>query len=115
MDLTCISARLSFRYADSYSHLDCWERLGLLRLTPAKQTRLPGMDLSDGGSYVRFARLPAGLSAKQRKQWARAIEDSLSYSNCRHEWDCCGCATTRARVTLSGRTALVRQHVSFNY
>jgi hypothetical protein len=78
------------------------------------QTREP-RDFDDGGEYVRFGRIPAGASAKDRSDIIKAAQDTFSHWGCHHEHDCCGCRLVRASASLDGRTLRVHTRVAFNY
>jgi hypothetical protein len=119
MDRIYPNIRLTHRYVGTCAHLDQWgEAMVSLKATPAKLTARPGpdADMSEGASFTRHIRLPAGLSPKQKKRLIRGLEDSMSRWNCHHEWDCCGCASWTTRVTvLNARDLLVRTSYSYNY
>ena len=106
--------RKSFKYADGWRHLDNDEYLGTIRVTPAVVIRepAPNADMSEGPTYVQYARLPAGIDVASAKQ---AIRDTMGGSNCRHEYDCCGCSSRSVRVTNVGRKLRIITNVSFNY
>lgn len=103
--------RETFRYSSGWSHLDDWQFLCTVRLTPMQQVREGnGYDL--GGVYLSYARVPRG---KDWRQIARALEQTLEGSRCRHEYDCCGCASRRVTVRLiAPRRLQVRMSVSYN-
>lgn len=111
METVFLSNRLSHRYIDSYSHLDAWKDVGIARLTPPKRVR-EASDFDDGGAFVRNVTLPRGQDVKRS---LKALE-SLYMSNCRHEWDCCGCAIYQTDVIRTGkRTAIMKVDVGYNY
>lgn len=116
MNTIYASPRLTRRYRDGWSYLDKFGRSTIVRLTPFRETD-PGdpFEHSDGGTRVAFARLPARLTRKQRLWIARAVRDSISGSGCRHEYDCCGCATDRAYTDVKGRQLRVTLSTTFNY
>ena len=105
-------ARITHGYADGWRHLDQDRFVGTVRMTPAVQCEEPdGHD--DGGSYVQYARAPSGVSLDLLKQ---ALRDTMGGSNCRHEHDCCGCASRYVSVKHVGsRRLVIRTRVSFNY
>ena len=108
--------RLTHKYVDSYRHLDRHVTIGGVTLTPRVQVE-PATDFDEGGRYVQYARLPAGLSPKQRKEWREVLAENLSKWGCSHEYDCCGCMLVHARAypTKDARRVLVRVAVSYNY
>lgn len=122
MDMIYPSIRLTHRYVGSWKHLDRWaDQLPGVKMTPARETQPPGGPegdrFEDGGTYVRYATLPAGLTRKQRADYRQALADSMTSEGCSHEYDCCGCAShyTRAFPTRDPRRVLLRTHVSYNY
>lgn len=112
MDLVIIRLRKTHRYVDEYRHMDRHEFIGRVKLTPARMVRAPeGFD--DGGTYVRYCRLPRDMDKAQVKQ---ALTDTFSHWGCSHEHDCCGCSLTRASVKpINGRTLKLTIDVSYNY
>jgi len=105
-------ARITHGYADGWRHLDKDEFVGTVKMTPAVQTEAP-KDYDDGGAYVQYARAPSGVNLDLLKQ---ALRDTMGGSNCRHEHDCCGCASRYVSVKHVGsRRLVIRTRVSFNY
>lgn len=112
MELIQLYVRQSFRFRDGWASKDDWEWVGSLKVTPAKQVR-EGNGYDDGGTYVRYARLPAGYSAEHI---AQSVRDTMSSSRCRHEHDCCGCASYRTSTKLiRPRLLQIQTSVSYNY
>jgi hypothetical protein len=110
METLHLYERKSHHYRDGWSGLDRHDFVATVKVTPPKMVREPeGYD--DGGVYIMHARAPRGTPNLKR-----ALQDSLSNSGCKHEYDCCGCAATYARVTkVSARDYIVRSTVSYNY
>lgn len=112
MQLIHLSQRLSRSYSPGWDHLDQWSPVGQIRVTPGRLVR-QGNGFDDGGTYVRYARLRPG------QDWrlvARAVGDTLSTGRCRHEYDCCGCASTDTTARLiRPRLLQIRTNVSYNY
>jgi hypothetical protein len=104
--------RLTHTYADGYNHLDDHAFVSEVKLTPPKKVR-EALDYDDGGTFVQYMRVPRGVATAAVKQ---ALRDTLSGSNCRHEHDCCGCASRHVQVKqLAARRLLVRTTISYNY
>jgi len=104
--------RTSHSYVDGWRHLDNDEFVATVKLTPAKQIA-DGKSFDEGGTWVQYARAPAGVSIPKLIQ---ALRDTMGGSNCRHEHDCCGCASSSVRIQhLGSRRLMVRTQVSFNY
>lgn len=100
------------RYAPGWRHLDSSRSVGEVALTPRKTVHA-GNGYDEGPTYIQHARLPRGMN---RVTAARGLVDTISGSGCRHEHDCCGCASTSVSVRpLSKRDLLVRSRVSYNY
>lgn len=111
MDTINLYVRKTSKYADGWSHLDEQQYVGTVMVTPYKQVR-EGNDYDDGGTYIRHARLAA------RADWkllTKALKDTMGGSNCRHEYDCCGCARHSVKVERHGRTAVIFTSISYNY
>lgn len=112
MEAVNLFARTTNKYRDGYSYLDNFNYFATVKLTPAKMVREP-RDYDDGGTFVQYLRVPAGMDTKQLD---RALYDTMGGSNCRHEYDCCGCASRRIFTKMiSPRKMMVRTSVSYNY
>ncbi len=111
MQAVHLNVRTSNTYADGWRHLDSDEYVGTVKLTPRRLVA-EGDGHDEGGTYLQHARIPAGMPVDLFKQ---AVRDTLSGSNCRHEYDCCGCASYHVSVQNRGRQAVIRTRVSYNY
>jgi hypothetical protein len=101
--------RLTHKYALGWDYLDEYATLGTATMTAPKLVSDAGID-----GHTRTARVtaPATLGSLNI---ARAIADTLTTSGCRHEYDCCGCATTTTQVTrLSRRQYGVKLFTYYN-
>lgn len=107
-----LSTRLTHRYVGTHSHLDSWEYLGTLRVTPPRVVEA-GNDYDAGDTVVRYARIRRSDDFRLLK---RAIESTLSRHGCSHEYDCCGCASYTTQVTrIRPRLLLIRTRTGYNY
>jgi len=107
--------RKTWKYRDGWAGQDDWTFIQTVRLTPAVQVREP-RDYDDGGSWVQYARLPAGTSRKRKAEIIRAIQHTVSGNSCQHEHDCCGCAMHYATVkSISRRDLIIHTNVAYNY
>ena len=105
-------ARTSHRYIDEYKHLDGERFVATVHLTPRKQTA-EGNGYDEGGRYVQYLRVPRGVDSSSLRQ---ALRDTMGYSGCTHEYDCCGCASTYVSTAMvAPRKIRVTTRVSFNY
>lgn len=108
-----VSSRLTHRYRLGWRHLDQWDRpqAKVKALAPNHETT--DDDICQNSSWTRkftFKR------TANHKQLARAIADTTTQSRCQHEWDCCGCWTTYARViTSTPRSATLHFTAYRNY
>lgn len=103
-------------YVGTFSHLNERQYLGDVHMTKPLAVRSPDEnDISDEGSWRATCRLPAGLTKRQRKLWARTIAAKFSSTGCHHEWDCCGCRVASARVHVVGRRVTVTVSEGRNY
>jgi hypothetical protein len=104
--------RLTHGYRDGWGYLDADEYFATVKLTAPKVTVAAG-GYDEGPTYVQYARAPTGVDMQQLKQ---ALRDTMGGSNCRHDYDCCGCASRMVDVKhLGNRRILVRTSVSYNY
>ena len=80
-------------------------------LAPTSYTEPEGYD--DGGA-ARFR--VVAPSALKGTDLSRSIAQTMSGSGCRHEHDCCGCASHYASVRrVSQREYAVQVRTSYNY
>lgn len=109
---TALSLRKTFQYDGGWAYLDQTVTVGEALLTPPRTTR-PRQYGSDNWSYVQHATVRASVP---EKIVVKALVDTFSGSSCRHEHDCCGCASRSVRVKRIGkRRYLVHTSVSYNY
>lgn len=112
MEAVTLYSRVTNQYADGWYHLDEWEHVAHVKMTPPRLIR-EGNGHDDGGTYVRYFRKPTGL--EQRRIHA-AVRDTFSTNRCRHEYDCCGCVFTSVRTaSVNRRTVRVEITVNRNY
>lgn len=85
-----LSLRLTHKYRDGWSEPDRWLDLGPVRVIHGRQH----YESEDGDFRSRlFLDAPAGFRPEVIR---RAIASTFSHSDCRHEYDCCGCISTYA-------------------
>lgn len=115
METLHLYRRTSHKYRDGWQHLDSSEYVATARLTPAKMVEEP-RDFDEGGTYIMHATIPT-TSRKHRESIIRALHDTLGGSECRHEYDCCGCASRYVKATPSGKRHryVVKMSVTYNY
>lgn len=112
MQTLALNTRLTHRYVDTHSHLDQWNRVGHLKMTPPRVVQ-EGNGYDEGDTVVRYARIRRADDFRLLK---RAIEDTMSRHGCSHEYDCCGCASWSTRVKrVRPGLLLIRTRVTFNY
>lgn len=109
--------RLTFKYRDGWADEDLWDFMGVARATPPRVVREPeGFD--DGGDFVHHVTVDKAIErAYTRREVANALGTYFSWSECRHEYDCCGCSFGYALVTPSKRRGryIVRVRMGYNY
>lgn len=107
-----LQRRLTHRYVGAYQHLDNWEYVGRAKLLAPRLVD-PGNDYDDAGTYLLHAKIPVGQDAEKSR---RALEDRFTRWGCAHDYDCCGCVSTRATVKrVTPRTFSVLVRKSRNY
>ena len=104
--------RLTHVYNDAWRHLDRSQYVGTVKqLGPTRVIPAEGYD--DGGQYHFRVVAPTELKSINLSQ---SIRSTLSNSECTHEYDCCGCVRTSARVRrLTPREYSIKVSVSYNY
>lgn len=112
MITTGLTLKTTRRYAPGYDHLDETRYLGRMKLTKPRVLK-EGRGYDEGPTFIQRARLPTGVKPADAVQ---AIIDTLGGSRCRHEHDCCGCASRHVQVRVLGkRDFAVRTSITFNY
>jgi len=88
------SVRLTSRYVGTHLHLDQWG-------PPMRFKALEPKVVDAGNGYdeaeTSLIRVIGDKKADQRLQ-AKALTHELTSHGCAHEYDCCGCISTSARV-----------------
>lgn len=83
-----------------------------VRLTAAKKVE-DGNGYDEGGVYLQYMRVPRGVN---KAELAQALRETMGGSDCRHAYDCCGCASRFIMTKLIGtRTMQVRTKIFYNY
>jgi hypothetical protein len=104
--------RTSFGYRDAYRDLDSEVYVGEVKMLAGRMVREP-RDFDDGGVRRHRVVAPSTLAGRDL---TRAINTYFSHSGCRHEWDCCGCASISATAKrVSKREYVVDISTSYNY
>jgi hypothetical protein len=101
--------RLTHKYRDGWRHLDNEVFVGTVKMLQPRKLEDHGID-----GHAQLARViaPASLGGVDLSY---AIGSTLSSSHCRHEHDCCGCASVSADVRrLSRRHYSVKLFTSYN-
>ena len=109
MALIHLYKRLTHRYRDGWKWQDGHEYVGVAKLLGGRETENRGID---GYTLINRMVAPSDLRGVDLTE---AIQNTLSGSRCQHEYDCCGCAATMARVRrVSAREYVVRRQISYN-
>ena len=82
--------KLSRKYRLGWDYLDESEYVGTVKALAPRKLSDHGID---GHTAITRVIAPAALRGTDLSV---AIEDTMTVSGCRHEHDCCGCATTHA-------------------
>ena len=84
-----LSKRQTHKYTDGWSHEDQWNSVGEYSILNTRVVEYPEQydTLETRAITVRVD------SSATLEQITFALYDSLSGGGCRHEHDCCGCAT----------------------
>ena len=113
MQQITLTKRSTFRYASGWNYLEKWSDVGTAKFTPLRKVRDAGSELESGPTFVTHAVIPRGQDVEASQL---AIEQTLSGTSCRHEYDCCGCVSTRAIASRAGRRRfLVRIYHAYNF
>jgi hypothetical protein len=107
-----LERRVTHRYVGEYQHLDEWQDVGRAKVFPPRKIE-DGNGHDDAGTYLMHAKIPAGQDPEASRQ---ALADRYTRWGCSHEYDCCGCLSTSAKVKrLTPRTFSVLIRQSRNY
>lgn len=100
------------KYRDGWRELDQSRYVGTVKVLEGRTIRQPA-DFDDGGTYRMRVVAPSHLRNADLRQ---PIRDTMGGSNCRHEHDCCGCASRHVSVKRIGRRDyVVTIGTSYNY
>ena len=101
--------RLTHKYQDGWSSLDESVYIGTAKMLSRRMLKDNGID---GRVHLTRVIAPASLGSTDLSD---VISSTLSYSRCKHDFDCCGCATVSASVKkLSRRQYSVRLSTAYN-
>lgn len=119
-DRQSIERRDTHKYVGTYQHEDRWTTLGAGKvLGRARVLREPDgdADMSEGPLYgFTFVADRATFERHGPEAIRRALQDMFTRWGCAHDYDCCGCASTSARVRHTKRREFfVAQSVTYNY
>jgi|JI8StandDraft_2_1071088.scaffolds.fasta_scaffold48915_4 hypothetical protein len=107
--------RLTHRFNDGWRDLDTWVDLGSVRALGPRVVH-PGNGHDQLATTHQTFVLPKRTTGPQLRRLATALEDTLSGTSCRHEYDCCGCTLHFARVVAkTPRRLTVRVTATRNY
>jgi hypothetical protein len=106
METMRLRLRKTNKFNDGWSCLEDWEDVGEVSLHRCSKTE------RNGNYTMRFLVVNDNHLAGDLSQ---AIRDTLSGSNCRHEFDCCGCASRSASVKRKNNVYKVTVTVTHNF
>jgi hypothetical protein len=112
-----LELRRTCSYGDGWSLMDEWDTVG----TYVVRRRFVEQLAEDADAYeepgtVLLVRVKPDAQVTDADTVRRALESTLSGSNCTHEYDCCGCVSTHATARLLHTdTWLVQQTHTRNY
>jgi hypothetical protein len=113
MEKFTLHLRCTHKYRDGWDSLDQWQELGPAKVLERRNFRDDGEGYSQWTKRVIVPR--STISRYGIEKVERAIGSTLSYSNCQHEHDCCGCVSVSADAEhRGGREFLVRVSASRN-
>lgn len=105
--------RWTYHYRDGAAHLDQWGQYLPFKMLGAPRLTEEAQDYDEGDTLLYWV---IGNKHADIEEQREALLDHFSGSNCRHEHDCCGCASRYASVRHVGRGRFtVRITVTFNY
>lgn len=106
--------RLTHKYRDGWAHEDQWGNPITFKVLAPRMTEAPGEEEYDEGGTHLYRVI--GHKRMDKQAQVDALRSYFNGSKCRHEHDCCGCATTYANVRPVGRGQFsVRVRLTFNY
>lgn len=104
--------RVTHKYRGGWRDEDQHQYVGQVKMLGRKQIRA-GNGFDVGGVYVWYA---VALPRFKHRDLRQAIIDSVGGTHCKHEHDCCGCASRRVWVRrMDKRNYEVRVSVTYNY
>ena len=104
-----LDKRITYKYNSSSSYLDEWERIGTYREVSIGE-KLYSYDEEDFcDTFMRYIIVDV-KSDSPEKVISQALVDNYSFSDCTHEWDCCGCYSFFARAYPLGKNRYCVEH-----
>ena len=86
-----LAVRKTHKYRDGWSHLDEFETVGSFSILKSGELNDTSSE-SDGGTLVRIVQVKRTEETSDEVV-ENALIATFSYSNCQHDYDCCGCKT----------------------
>lgn len=87
-----LAIRKTHSYVGTYSDLDDWDSIGSFEVVSSTSEVKDEQDASEPTSITLIAKVDSNAEDADITQ---ALKASLSNVGCHHEYDCCGCASTR--------------------
>lgn len=88
-----LEIRETRKYVGTYQHEDRWRVVGTGKVIAQGKTETDPEDETEGHSVTRFIEVTTESTDAEIKQ---ALKDTFTMSGCHHEYDCCGCWSSRA-------------------
>lgn len=112
-----LELRKTHKYNSGWRHMDEWQNIGTMEVLRTYAEQLGEFaDAYEEPGTVLLVRVKPDAQVTDADTVRRALESTLSGSNCTHDWDCCGCVSTYATARLLHTdTWLVQQTHTRNY
>ena len=113
MNKITLSLRITNRYAQGWDSEDEWQDIGTVKVLGRRNF---SADRDGGATWTERVIVPRETIKRYGvKAIEQAFSNTLSYSHCRHEHDCCGCVSYHSYAEYKGgKEFLVRGSASRN-
>ena len=108
-----LEIRKTHRYRDGWSYEDEWEEIGEFEVMARGEKAYDDESYEEAFTQNLFVHVKSEASEEDIR---RALQNTLSGSSCRHDYDCCGCYSYYAVASpLTRDYWLVKYSGSRNY
>jgi hypothetical protein len=110
-----LERRETFKYRDGWAYEDEWQTIGHAKVVRSVKLSEDRESAEEYTSVLKILRVQPDRADIPDDHIKDALRDTFGGSNCQHDYDCCGCWHSHARVRKMGKYYAVRINSSRNY